>query len=157
MADVPVKKRECPSRLPLNLNCNSSLSLQLAGLPQQILHSAKSLQVNELIFKSKYCSVYVYRWSLTYDGLTCIFQLYDGAKAICVHWKAFFKFWILTFPQLAVCHRILCCDAGLWQQGAAPTKPCDHLGKQPIHLTTIQSIHLYYFSVLIQYLVHNMR
>lgn len=41
-----------------------------------------------------------------------IFWVCDGVKGMHIQQKPYFGFWILIFSQLAICSKILSCDAG---------------------------------------------
>ena len=61
-----------------------------------------------------------------------------------------------SFPGLVICGMIISCDAGQWQQAAAPRQPQNHEGKQPICLLSAP-MQLFRFSLSVQYSINYMR
>lgn len=61
-----------------------------------------------------------------------IFQFYDGAKVYAFSRNRTLNSKCLSFPDLAVYGAIHSHNAGQQQRTSAPSKPCNHEGKQPI-------------------------
>lgn len=81
----------------------------------------------------------VYKQSLTYNGSTYYFLLYDGAKVICIQQKLYLEFWSLT--GLEICIAVLSHDAGPWQSATASSQPHNQEDKQPILYSALYCQH----------------
>lgn len=62
-----------------------------------------------------------YKWLPTYNGLTMIFPLHDGVRAISSQYKQNFEFWILIIFQASNLQYDFC-DAGRQQEVTAPSQ-----------------------------------